>query len=67
MIAGQVQIFTDGACLGHLGSGGWVELLRARETEKKSCRGEPDTINKRMRSLLPCLGSKSSTGLQALC
>lgn len=43
-----VEIFTDGACLGNPGPGGWAALLRWRGTEKLLADGEPATTNNRM-------------------
>ena len=44
----EVQIFTDGACRGNPGPGGWGVLLRSGKTEKELWGGEPDTTNNRM-------------------
>jgi len=46
--AGQVEIFTDGACLGNPGPGGWAAMLRYKTVEKYISGGEPDTTNNRM-------------------
>jgi len=43
-----VDIFTDGACSGNPGPGGWGALLRYGEVEKELSGGEPDTTNNRM-------------------
>jgi ribonuclease HI len=43
-----VEIFTDGACKGNPGPGGWGALLRFGEHEKELKGGEPDTTNNRM-------------------
>lgn len=43
-----VEIFTDGACRGNPGPGGWGALLRFGEHEKSLCGGERDTTNNRM-------------------
>lgn len=43
-----VEIFTDGACRGNPGPGGWGVLLRYGATEKELFGGEPDTTNNRM-------------------
>ncbi len=44
----RVQVFTDGACLGNPGPGGWAALLRWNGTEKLLAGNEPDTTNNRM-------------------
>ncbi|WP_295587204.1 ribonuclease HI [uncultured Lamprocystis sp.] len=43
-----VHAFTDGACKGNPGPGGWGALLRFGETEKELCGGEHQTTNNRM-------------------
>ncbi|MDR1709272.1 MAG: hypothetical protein LBS70_06085, partial [Candidatus Accumulibacter sp.] len=43
-----VDIFTDGACRGNPGPGGWGALLRAGAAEKALWGGEPETTNNRM-------------------
>jgi ribonuclease HI len=43
-----VEIFTDGACSGNPGPGGWGALLRYRGHEKELAGGEPETTNNRM-------------------
>lgn len=43
-----VEIFTDGACSGNPGPGGWGVLLRMGEHEKELFGGEADTTNNRM-------------------
>jgi ribonuclease HI len=44
----QVEIHTDGACLGNPGPGGWAALLRYGTTERELAGGEADTTNNRM-------------------
>ncbi|MDA9095665.1 ribonuclease HI [Porticoccaceae bacterium] len=44
----SVEIFTDGACRGNPGPGGWGVLMRFGGEEKTLCGGEPDTTNNRM-------------------
>jgi len=44
----EVTIYTDGACRGNPGPGGWGVLLRYGEREKRLCGGEPATTNNRM-------------------
>ena len=43
-----VEIYTDGACSGNPGAGGWGALLRYGETEKELSGGESETTNNRM-------------------
>ncbi len=43
-----VEIFTDGACSGNPGPGGWGAVLRWRGQEKELFGGEPATTNNRM-------------------
>jgi len=44
----MVDIFTDGACSGNPGPGGWAAILRAGTREKEISGGEPATTNNRM-------------------
>ena len=43
-----VQLFTDGACSGNPGPGGWGVLMRYGEAEKELSGGAADTTNNRM-------------------
>jgi ribonuclease HI len=43
-----IEIFTDGACKGNPGPGGWGVLLRLGEHQKTLFGGEPETTNNRM-------------------
>ncbi len=43
-----VEIFTDGACKGNPGPGGWAALLRWKGREKSLSGGHPHTTNNRM-------------------
>lgn len=43
-----VEIFTDGACSGNPGPGGWASILRCDGVEKELSGGEKDTTNNRM-------------------
>jgi ribonuclease HI len=45
---GRVEVFTDGACSGNPGPGGWGAILRWRGTEKELSGGEAETTNNRM-------------------
>jgi ribonuclease HI len=44
----RVEIFTDGACKGNPGPGGWGALLRMGRHTKEISGSEPDTTNNRM-------------------
>ena len=44
----KVVIYTDGACSGNPGPGGWGALLTFGEHEKELCGGEAETTNNRM-------------------
>lgn len=48
MTSGYVEIFTDGACRGNPGPGGWGVLLRYNSAEKELSGSEEDTTNNRM-------------------
>ncbi len=43
-----VEIYTDGACRGNPGPGGWGALLRCRGKERELSGAEPNTTNNRM-------------------
>lgn len=47
-MATRVKIFTDGACRGNPGPGGWGAVLRYNGHEKTLYGAEPDTTNNRM-------------------
>lgn len=55
-----IEIFTDGACKGNPGPGGWGVLLRLGEYQKTLFGGEPETTNNRMELMA------AIRGLQAL-
>ncbi len=44
----MIEIFTDGACRGNPGPGGWGVLLRTSKHQKQLYGGEPETTNNRM-------------------
>ncbi len=44
----KIEIFTDGACRGNPGPGGWGALLRAGKHQKELFGGEKETTNNRM-------------------
>ena len=52
----QVEIFTDGACKGNPGPGGWAAIVRSGDHEKEVSGGEPLTTNNRMELLAAIRG-----------
>ena len=50
----QVLIYTDGACRGNPGPGGWGAILIWNGQEKELCGGEPATTNNRMELTAAC-------------
>ncbi len=44
----KIEIFTDGACSGNPGPGGWGAVLRYNGKEKELCGGDAHTTNNRM-------------------
>jgi ribonuclease HI len=48
VVADVVHIYSDGACKGNPGAGGWGALLISGGHRKEICGGEPDTTNNRM-------------------
>ncbi len=51
MAADVVHIYSDGACKGNPGPGGWGALLVSGDHRKEICGGEPSTTNNRMEML----------------
>ena len=54
-----VEIFTDGACRGNPGPGGWGVLLRFQGKEKTLYGGETGTTNNRMELMAAIIGLES--------
>ena len=52
----RVEIFTDGACSGNPGPGGWGAILRYGEVEKELSGGDPPTTNNRMEMMAAIAG-----------
>ena len=48
MVRKYIELFTDGACSGNPGPGGWGAILRYGDKEKELCGGEKETTNNRM-------------------
>jgi ribonuclease HI len=57
----DVEIFTDGACRGNPGPGGWGVVLRYGRHEKEMYGGEPETTNNRMELMAAIQGLESLT------
>ena len=51
-----IEIFTDGACSGNPGPGGWGVVLRYGNHEKELCGGEKNTTNNRMELTAAIMG-----------
>ena len=56
-----IEIFTDGACSGNPGPGGWGVVMRWRGHEKELCGGEPETTNNRMELMAAIRGAEAVT------
>lgn len=57
----DVEIFTDGACRGNPGPGGWGALLRCNDVEKSFHGGEKQTTNNRMELMAAIRGLEALT------
>lgn len=55
----KVEIFTDGACKGNPGPGGWGVILRMGRHEKEMSGSDPDTTNNRMEMTAVIRGLKA--------
>lgn len=56
-----VEIYTDGACRGNPGPGGWGVLLRTHDVEKVLKGAEPHTTNNRMELMAAIMGLNALT------
>lgn len=54
-----VELYTDGACSGNPGKGGWGAVLKYKDIEKELSGGEPETTNNRMELTAVIMGLKS--------
>ncbi|GAB4118787.1 MAG: ribonuclease HI [Sideroxydans sp.] len=56
-----VEIFSDGACKGNPGVGGWGALLRSKGKERELCGGEAHTTNNRMELMAAIMALETLT------
>lgn len=59
--AGRVQIYTDGACSGNPGPGGWGALLQYKGHERELSGGDEETTNNRMELMAAIKGLAALT------
>ena len=57
----KLVIFTDGACRGNPGPGGWGAVMIWGAHEKELCGGEPDTTNNRMELMAAIMALEAIT------
>ena len=57
----EIEIHTDGACLGNPGPGGWAALLRYKGHEREVAGGEGHTTNNRMELMAAIMGLETLT------
>ena len=62
-----VEIFTDGACSGNPGPGGWGVIMRYSDTEKELSGGEYETTNNRMKLMAAIQGLEALTRGVSVC
>jgi ribonuclease HI len=65
--AEAVEIFTDGACRGNPGPGGWAAILRWRGKEKELSGAEPMTTNNRMELMAAIIGLEALRRPSTVC
>ena len=66
MSSDTCEIFTDGACKGNPGPGGWAAILRLNGVEKHLCGYEPSTTNNRMELMGPIAALEALAGKAGL-
>lgn len=57
----EVEMFTDGACSGNPGPGGWGTIIRSKGVEKELSGGEIDSTNNRMEMMAVIMGLEALT------
>ncbi|NQZ53882.1 MAG: ribonuclease HI [Piscirickettsiaceae bacterium] len=57
----EVEMFTDGACSGNPGPGGWGTIIRSKGVEKELSGGEKDSTNNRMEMMAVIMGLEALT------
>lgn len=57
----EVELYTDGACSGNPGPGGWGAILRCKGVEKELSGGEAQTTNNRMELMAAIAGLEALT------
>jgi len=63
----EIKIYTDGACIGNPGPGGWAAIILTESGKKEICGGEQSTTNNRMeltaaiKAFEYCLNEKKTT------
>lgn len=60
-MSNKVLMYTDGACRGNPGPGGWGVWMQYREHIKELCGGEADTTNNRMELMAAIQGLEALT------
>jgi ribonuclease HI len=60
-VAEVVELWTDGACSGNPGPGGWAAILRWNSHERELSGGEADTTNNRMELMSVIMGLAAIT------
>jgi len=62
----QVIIYTDGACKGNPGPGGWGVFMQCKKNEKELCGGEGSTTNNRMELMAAIVALETLTKASAV-
>jgi ribonuclease HI len=65
-LTAPIEIFTDGACSGNPGPGGWGAILRSGAHEREISGGEPATTNNRMELMAVIEALKALKGRSAV-